>query len=65
MHEGPRPSFWYGSLSAPLSEVPVRERKLVMTHHARTADFQDVTVQATVTSGSAAGQLGVTGWSHK
>ncbi|WP_055589150.1 SPFH domain-containing protein, partial [Streptacidiphilus griseoplanus] len=36
-------------LAAALSEVPVDDRELAMLFHARTADFQDVTVQATVT----------------
>ncbi|MGC5360565.1 SPFH domain-containing protein [Streptomyces sp. DT24] len=48
-HDGPGASFWYRSLTAALSEVPVDDRELAMTFHARTADFQDVTVQATVT----------------
>ncbi|QFR00892.1 SPFH domain-containing protein [Streptomyces phaeolivaceus] len=48
-HDGPGLSFWYRSLSAALSEVPVDDRELAMTFHARTSDFQDVAVQATVT----------------
>ncbi|MFF4396206.1 SPFH domain-containing protein [Streptomyces sp. NPDC001480] len=48
-HDGPGLSFWYRSLTAALSEVPVDDRELAMTFHARTADFQDVAVQATVT----------------
>ncbi|MER5195458.1 SPFH domain-containing protein [Streptomyces sp. NPDC002755] len=48
-HDGPGLSFWFRSLSAALSEVPVDDRELAMTFHARTADFQDVAVQATVT----------------
>ncbi|MFD5558409.1 SPFH domain-containing protein [Streptomyces sp. NPDC127068] len=48
-HEGAGLSFWYRSLSAALSEVPVDDRELTMAFHATTADFQDVTVQATVT----------------
>ncbi|MDT0570901.1 SPFH domain-containing protein [Streptomyces sp. DSM 3412] len=48
-HDGPGLSFWYRSLSAALSEVPVDDRELAMTFHARTSDFQDVSVQATVT----------------
>ncbi|MFJ9258872.1 SPFH domain-containing protein [Streptomyces bacillaris] len=48
-HDGRGLSFWYRSLSAALSEVPVDDRELAMAFHARTADFQDVTVQATVT----------------
>ncbi|MER7920539.1 MULTISPECIES: SPFH domain-containing protein [unclassified Streptomyces] len=49
LHDGPGLSFWFRSLTAALSEVPVDDRELAMTFHARTADFQDVTVQATVT----------------
>ncbi|MFF9037829.1 SPFH domain-containing protein [Streptomyces sp. NPDC014892] len=48
-HDGPGLSFWYRSLSAALSEIPVDDRELAMTFHARTSDFQDVAVQATVT----------------
>ncbi len=49
VHDGPGLSFWFRSLTAALSEVPVDDRELAMTFHARTADFQDVAVQATVT----------------
>ncbi|MFE0457310.1 SPFH domain-containing protein [Streptomyces sp. NPDC058914] len=49
VHDGPGLSFWFRALSAALSEVPVDDRELAMTFHARTADFQDVAVQATVT----------------
>ncbi|WP_333762460.1 SPFH domain-containing protein [Streptomyces sp. IBSBF 2390] len=49
VHDGTGLSFWFRSLTAALSEVPVDDRELTMTFHARTADFQDVTVQATVT----------------
>jgi regulator of protease activity HflC (stomatin/prohibitin superfamily) len=48
-HEGVGISFWFRPLSAVISEVPVDDRELPMLFHARTADFQDVTVQATVT----------------
>ncbi|MFF4663610.1 SPFH domain-containing protein [Streptomyces sp. NPDC001282] len=48
-HDGPGLSFWYRPLTAALSEVPVNDRELAMAFHARTSDFQDVTVQATVT----------------
>ncbi|MGY1811274.1 SPFH domain-containing protein [Blastococcus sp. SYSU D00820] len=43
-------SFWFRPLSAVLSEVPVDDRELPLLFHARTADFQDVTVQMTLTS---------------
>jgi regulator of protease activity HflC (stomatin/prohibitin superfamily) len=42
-------SFWYRPLVAVLSEVPVDDRELPLLFHARTSDFADVTVQATVT----------------
>lgn len=48
-HDGPGLSFWYRSLTATLSEVPVDDRELAMTFHARTSDFQDVAAKATVT----------------
>ncbi|MDJ0465276.1 SPFH domain-containing protein [Streptomyces sp. H27-C3] len=49
VHDGPGLSFWFRLLTAALSEVPVDDRELAMTFHARTSDFQDVSVQATVT----------------
>src|SRR3981081_3081221 len=42
-------SFWYRPLAAVLSEIPVDDRELPLLFHARTADFQDVTVQLTRT----------------
>jgi hypothetical protein len=48
-HAGIGQSFWYRPLTAVLSEVPVDDRELPLLFHARTADFADVTVQATVT----------------
>ncbi|WP_394436688.1 SPFH domain-containing protein [Streptomyces sp. SGAir0957] len=48
-HDGAGLSFWFRPLTAALSEVPVDDRELAMTFHARTVDFQDVAVQATVT----------------
>ena len=49
VHAGTGSSFWFRPLSAVLSEIPVDDRELPMLFHARTADFQDVTVQATLT----------------
>jgi regulator of protease activity HflC (stomatin/prohibitin superfamily) len=49
VHEGVGQSFWFLPLSAVLSEVPVDDQELPLTFHARTADFQDVLVQATLT----------------
>jgi regulator of protease activity HflC (stomatin/prohibitin superfamily) len=48
-HEGVGISFWFRPLTAVISEVPVDDRELPMLFHARTDDFQDVTVQSTVT----------------
>src|SRR3954470_3985091 len=48
-HEGIGQSFWYRPLTAVLSEVPVDDRELPLLFHARTSDFADITVQATVT----------------
>lgn len=42
-------AFWYRPLSAVLSEVPLDDRELPLLFHARTADFQDLSVQATLT----------------
>jgi regulator of protease activity HflC (stomatin/prohibitin superfamily) len=47
-HVGVGLSFWFRPLTAVLSEIPVDDRELPLLFHARTADFQDVTVQATV-----------------
>src|ERR1700691_681789 len=48
-HEGTGLSFFFRPLSAVLSEVPVDDRELAVLFHARTADFQDLAVQASVT----------------
>ena len=48
-HQGTAAAFWYRPLTAVLSEVPVDDRELPLLFHARTSDFQDVSVQATVT----------------
>lgn len=48
-HAGTGQSFWFRPLSAVLSEVPVDDRELPLLFHARTVDFQDVSVQATLT----------------
>src|SRR5438093_5752459 len=49
VHEGVAQSFWFRPLSAVLSEAPVDDRELPLLFHARTSEFQDVVVQATVT----------------
>jgi regulator of protease activity HflC (stomatin/prohibitin superfamily) len=49
VHDGVGLAFWFRPLSAVLSEIPVDDRELPLLFHARTRDFQDVTVQAAVT----------------
>lgn len=49
VHDGPGLAFWFLPLRAALSEVPVDDREQPLLFHGRTLDFQDVTVQATVT----------------
>lgn len=48
-HDGTGLSFFFRPLSAVLSEVPVDDRELPLLFHARTADYQDLAVQASVT----------------
>ncbi|HUB42357.1 MAG TPA: SPFH domain-containing protein [Streptosporangiaceae bacterium] len=48
-HEGTGLSFFFRPLPAVLSEVPVDDRELPLLFHARTTDFQDLAVQASVT----------------
>ena len=47
-HEGVGVAFWFRPSTAALSQVPLDDREQSLLFHARTADFQDVTVQATV-----------------
>jgi regulator of protease activity HflC (stomatin/prohibitin superfamily) len=47
-HAGTGRSFWFRPLAAAISEVPVDDRELPLLFHARTADHQNVSVQATV-----------------
>jgi regulator of protease activity HflC (stomatin/prohibitin superfamily) len=49
VHDGTGLSFFFRPLSAVLSEIPVDDRELPLLFHARTANFQDLTVQASVT----------------
>ncbi|MEU9042895.1 MULTISPECIES: SPFH domain-containing protein [unclassified Kitasatospora] len=48
-HDGAGLAFWFRPLTAAISEVPVDDREIAMLFHARTSDFQDVSVQATLT----------------
>lgn len=47
-HAGPGLAFWFRPRTAALAEIPLDDRDQALLFHARTADFQDVTVQATV-----------------
>lgn len=49
VHDGPGLAFWFRPGVAALSEVPIDDREQPLLFHGRTLDFQDVTVQATVT----------------
>ncbi|MET3804094.1 hypothetical protein ABIB25_001080 [Nakamurella sp. UYEF19] len=49
VHTGVGQSFWFRPLSAVLAEIPVDDRELPLLFHARTADYQTVGVQATLT----------------
>jgi regulator of protease activity HflC (stomatin/prohibitin superfamily) len=49
VHDGTGLSFWFRPLTVALSEVPIDDREQPLLFHGRTLDFQDVTVQATVT----------------
>jgi hypothetical protein len=42
-------SFWFRPLSAALAELPTDDRELPFLFHARSRDFQDVTVQGVIT----------------
>jgi regulator of protease activity HflC (stomatin/prohibitin superfamily) len=42
-------AFWFMPLSATLAEVPLDDRELPFLFHARSADFQDLTVQGVIT----------------
>ncbi len=48
-HAGAGLAFWFRPRTAALAEIPLDDRDQALLFHARTADFQDVTVQATVT----------------
>lgn len=49
VHNGPGIAFYFRALNAAISEVPIAENELSMLFGARTLDFQEVSVQATVT----------------
>ncbi|MEO5535596.1 MAG: SPFH domain-containing protein [Pseudolysinimonas sp.] len=48
-HRGAGISFYFRALNAAISEIPIAEGELSMLFGARTKDFQEISVQATVT----------------
>ena len=48
-NEGPGLALWFRPLGAALAEVPVDDRELPFLFHARSADFQQLTVQGVIT----------------
>ena len=48
-HEGAGTTFWFRPRTSALSQVPLDDREQALLFHARTSDFQDITVQATIT----------------
>src|SRR4051812_38828097 len=59
-HANAGASFWFQPRTAALAEVPLDDREQTVLFHARTADFQDVTVASTVTYRVADPALAVT-----
>ena len=47
-NEGAGIAFWFRPRTAALVQVPLDDREQALLFHARTSDFQDVTLQATV-----------------
>jgi hypothetical protein len=48
-HSGAGLAFWFDPMSDSIAEVPVDDRELSLLVHARSLDFQDVTVQGALT----------------
>src|SRR5437773_12235551 len=42
-------SFWFSPFAASLAEIPVDDREVTLAVHGRSADFQDVVIQGSVT----------------
>jgi regulator of protease activity HflC (stomatin/prohibitin superfamily) len=49
VREGVGLAFWFRPLTAVLSELPIDDRELPLLFHARTRDFQEISVQASLT----------------
>ena len=46
--EGPGLAFWFRAIDTAVAEVPIDDRELPFLFHARSADFQELTVQGAV-----------------
>jgi regulator of protease activity HflC (stomatin/prohibitin superfamily) len=42
-------SFWFSPYSVSLAEIPIDDREVTVTVHARSADFQDLVIQGSLT----------------
>jgi regulator of protease activity HflC (stomatin/prohibitin superfamily) len=49
MAHGPGLAFWFGPISTQVAEVPLDDQELPFLFHARSADFQALTVQGVIT----------------
>jgi regulator of protease activity HflC (stomatin/prohibitin superfamily) len=49
VHDGPGLALWFRPLHTAIAEVPVDDRELPFLFHARSADFQPLTVQGVIT----------------
>ena len=47
--EGPGLAFWFRAIDTAVAEVPIDDRELPFLFHARSADFQELTVQGAIT----------------
>ena len=46
--EGPGLAFWFRAINTAVAEVPIDDRELPFLFHARSADFQELTVQGAI-----------------
>lgn len=46
--EGPGLTFWFRAINTAVAEVPIDDRELPFLFHARSADFQELTVQGAI-----------------
>src|SRR5215213_5340551 len=47
--EGQGLAFWFRAINTAVAEVPIDDRELPFLFHARSADFQELTVQGAIT----------------